>query len=117
MIQQGMKNIFLNILLLIFLSGCLQSTAMVGPSMTFVSTGNFSHALGTFVTNKAVEEETGMQPHEIIVKKVEEQQIKNKDKKINKELSVMLENNIRDKQLLILLENNIKKIRKIINSN
>ena len=31
---------------------------------------------GTFVTNKAVEEETGMQTHELIVKKVEEQQIK-----------------------------------------
>ena len=112
-----MKNIFLNILLFIFLSGCFQSTAMVGPTMTLVSTGNFSHALGTFVTNKAVEEETGLQPHELIVKKVEEQQIKNKDKKINKELSAMLENNIRDKQLLILLENNIKKTRKIINSN
>ena len=42
--------------------------------------------------------------------------IKNK-RKINKELSAMLENNIRDKQLLILLENNIKKTREIINSN
>ena len=85
--------------------------------MTLVSTGNFSHALGTFVTNKAVEEETGLQPHELIVKKVEEQQIKNKDKKINEELSVMLENNIRDKKLLILLQKNIKKTRNIINSN
>ncbi len=111
-----MKNIFLNILLLIFLSGCFQSTAMVGPTVTLVSTGNFSQALGTFVTSKAVEEETGLQPHELIVQKVEEQQIKNKDKKINKELSVMLENNIREKQLLILLENNINKTREIINS-
>ena len=90
---------------------------MVGPTMTLVSTGNFSQALGTFVTNKAVEEETGLQPHELIVKKVEEQQIKNKDKKINEELSVMLENNIRDKKLLILLQKNIKKTRNIINSN
>ena len=84
--------------------------------MTLVSTGNFSHAIGTFVTNKAVEEETGMQTHELIVKKVEEQKLKTKDKKINKELSVMLENNIRNKQLIILLERNIKKTRNILNS-
>ena len=37
-----------------------------------------------------------------------------KDEKINKELSVLLENNIKNKQLIILLENNIKKTRKKI---
>ena len=74
------KNIF-KYIVFIFLTGCFQSTAMVGPTMTLVSTGNASHAFGTFVTNKAVEEETGMQTHELIAKKVEEQQIKNKDKK------------------------------------
>ena len=48
--------------------------------MTLVSTGNLSHAFGTFITNQAVEKETGMQTHQLLVKKVEEQQIKNKDK-------------------------------------
>ena len=46
------------------------------------------------------------------MKKVEQQHVKKQDKKINKELSVMLENNIKNKQILILLENNIKKTRK-----
>ena len=72
---------------------------------------------GLFGTNKAVEEETGMQTHELIVKKVEEQQIKNKDLKINKELSTMLERNIEDKQLIILLQNNIRNTRKELNLN
>ena len=90
---------------------------MVGPTMTFVSTGNFGQAIGAFATNKAVEEETGMQTHEFIVSKVEEQQIKNKDNKINKELSVILENNIENKQLLILLQNNIKKTRNKLSLN
>ena len=85
--------------------------------MTLVSSGNASHAFGTFLTNKAVEEETGMQTHELIVKKVEEQQIKNKDLKINKELSAMLERNIEDKQLIILLQNNIRNTRKELNLN
>ena len=100
----------------IILSGCVQSTAMIGPAITIASTGNISQAGFTFITNKAVEEETGMQTHELIVKKVEEQKLKTKDKKINKELSVMLENNIRNKQLIILLERNIKKTRNILNS-
>ncbi len=90
---------------------------MVGPTMTLVSTGNIGHALGTFVTNSAVEKETGMQTHQLIVKKVEEQHIKQKDNVINKKLSNILESNIRQKQLVILLQNNIKKTKNIINSN
>ena len=85
--------------------------------MTLVSTGNISQALGAFATNKAVEEETGMQTHEFIAKKVEEQQIKNKDNKINKELSKILEKNLENKQLVILLQNNINKTRNKLNSN
>tara|TARA_B100000073_G_C23367614_1_gene425540 strand:- start:91 stop:429 length:339 start_codon:yes stop_codon:yes gene_type:complete len=112
-----MKKIFLSLFAATFLTGCLQSTAMIGPAMTLVSTGNATHAFGTFVTNKAVEEETGMNTHELLVKKVEEQQIKNKDLKINKELSVMLERNIEDKQLIILLQNNIRNTRKELNLN
>jgi len=104
-----MKKIILNILILTFLSGCFQNTAMIGPGVTFVSTGNFPQALGTFVTNKAIEEETGMQTHQFIAKKVEEQKIKNKKKQIPKGLFNLVENNIKNKQLSILLEKNIKK--------
>ena len=112
-----MKKLVLNFFLLTFLTGCFQTSAMVGPTMTLVSTGNFSHAFGTYLTNHAVEKETGLQTHQLIVKKVEEQQIKQKDNKINKELSIMLQNNIENKQLVILLQNNIKKTKEIINSN
>ena len=107
-----MRKVLFNILILIFLSGCFQNTAMIGPGITLVSTGNFPQAFGTFLTNRAVENETGLQTHELLVKKVEQQHVKKQDKKINKELSVMLENNIKNKQILILLENNIKKTRK-----
>ena len=51
-----MKKLFLGIVVLTLLTGCFQSTAMVGPAITLVSSGNISHALGTFVTNKAVED-------------------------------------------------------------
>ena len=114
---QGMKKFLLSIVALIFLSGCLQNSAMIGPGITLVSTGNIPQAFTTFLTNKAVEEETGMQTHQFIAKKVEEQKIKNKRKKIPEGLIVLVENNIKNKQLVILLENNIKKTRTIINSN
>ena len=44
----------------IILSGCAQSTAMIGPAITLASSGNVSQAGLTFFTNKAVEKETGM---------------------------------------------------------
>ena len=112
-----MKKLLLNLFFLIFLTGCFQTTAMVGPTMTLVSTGNLGHALGTLVTNTAVEKETGMQTHQFLAKKVEEQQLKQEDNRINKELSQMIETNVAKKQLVILLQTNINKTKKILNSN
>tara|TARA_B100002052_G_scaffold282419_1_gene292390 strand:- start:336 stop:677 length:342 start_codon:yes stop_codon:yes gene_type:complete len=107
-----MKKILLKIIILTFLSGCFQNTAMIGPGVTLLSTGNYPQAFGAFVTNKAIEEETGMQTHQFIAKKVEDQKLKNKKKKIPKGLFNLVENNIKNKQLLILLEKNIKKTHK-----
>ena len=63
-----MRKVLFSILILTFLPGCIQNTAMVGPGITLVSTGNFSQAFGTFLTNRAVENETGLQAHELIIK-------------------------------------------------
>ena len=38
------RNIFLYLVLGFFLTGCLQTTAMMGPAITLVSTGNISQA-------------------------------------------------------------------------
>ena len=54
------KKILTWIIVGIILSGCAQSTAMIGPALTLASTGNASQAGLTFFTNKAVERETGM---------------------------------------------------------
>ena len=98
-----MKKLFFSLFAATFLTGCVQSTAMIGPAMTLVSSGNATHAFGTFLTNKAVEEETGLQTHQFIAQKVEQQQIKNKEIKINKELSSMLKQNIEQKHLTFLV--------------
>ena len=48
-----MKKLFFSLFAATFLTGCVQSTAMIGPAMTLVSTGNTAQAFGTFLTNKA----------------------------------------------------------------
>ena len=47
---------------LIFLSGCLQSTALLGPSMTVVTNGNVLQAGLQYGANTAIKKETGKYP-------------------------------------------------------
>ena len=65
----------------IFLSGCAQSTAMLGPAITLASSGNLSQAGLTFFTNKAVEKETGMDTVAYVSNKIDEQNSKTKLKR------------------------------------
>ena len=85
-----MKKFILHIIILTFLTGCLQSTSMLGPTMTLVTTGNVGHALGAYATNKVVEEETGMDTVSFVSNKIEE---KNKENKIKKEFKNLVKNN------------------------
>ena len=74
----GINRIFVYVITGLILSGCAQTTAMVGPALTLVSTGNFSQAGVTFITNRAVKEETGMDTVSFVSKKIEEKQSENK---------------------------------------
>ena len=98
----GIKKYILFSILTVLLNSCAQSTAMVGPAYTFVSTGNIFQTGFTFGANKMVEKETGLSTSEIISNKLNEDIIKKKN-----------ENNI-DESLLILVDLNIKKTREII---
>ena len=87
---------------LIFLNGCVQSTAMVGPAVTFVSTGNFAQAGFSIGANNAVKKETGYTTTELITKKINEHNL------------ISNEDNSIEYDLYILLNTNIKKTRKIL---
>ena len=82
----------------------MQSTAMIGPTMTLVSTGNLYQASFSYGANKAVEKETGMQTTEYLINKIED----NQKKEISTDDEIT-------KSLQILLELNIEKTRKLIN--
>ena len=94
------KRIFFYIVTIAFLSGCVQSTAMVGPAITIASTGNISQAGLTFFTNKAVENETGMSTVSYVSNKIEEQ---NSRTKLKREFKKMVEINfVKTREKLIL---------------
>ena len=46
----------------IFLTGCFQTSALLGPGMTIISTGNVAQAGFHYGANKAVKKETGKYP-------------------------------------------------------
>ena len=61
------------------MTGCLQTTAMIGPAI-LASTGNISQAGISFLANKAIKNETGMNTLEFMSNKIEEGKNKQKDK-------------------------------------
>ena len=52
-------NIFFFIFVLIFLSGCIQTTSLLGPGVTIATTGNVFQAGLQYGANTAIKNETG----------------------------------------------------------
>ena len=86
----GINKIFIYIVTGIILSGCAQSTVMLGPALTLASTGNVSQAGIAFITNKAVQKETGMDTVSFVTQKFEQ---KNSKTKLRREFKKLVETN------------------------
>ena len=82
----GIKKILIYIVSTAILSGCAQSTAMLGPAITLASTGNVSQAGIAFFTNKVVEKETGMNTVSFVSSKIEQNSSKTRIRREFKEL-------------------------------
>ena len=54
-----LKKIYLLVLISIFLSGCIQSSALLGPGITIATTGNVIQAGFQYGANSAIKNETG----------------------------------------------------------
>ena len=84
-------NIFFVILVLIFLSGCIQTTSLLGPGVTIATTGNVIQAGFQYGANTALKNETGKDVLTHIKDKVGD---KHKEKKLHSKLKELLENRI-----------------------
>jgi hypothetical protein len=84
---------------LIFLSGCLQTTSLLGPGMTIASTGNILQAGVQYGANSAIKNETGKDTFEHIQDAVDNQ---SKEKKFKEKFKDLVEKNF------ILARNKLK---------
>ena len=97
----GINKIFIYIVTGIILSGCAQSTVMLGPALTLASTGNFSQAGIAFITNKAVQKETGMDTVSFVTQKFEQ---KNSKTKLRREFKKLVETNFKKTRGKLILQ-------------
>ena len=82
---------------------------MVGPAITFASTGNVSQAGLAYFTNRAVKEETGMSTTEYVSTFLEEKTKKTKkNEKIYEELTILVQTNFEQTRKKLLLQNQSK---------
>ena len=82
---------FFVIFILLTLSGCIQTTSLLGPGVTIATTGNVIQAGFQYGANTAIKNETGKDVLTHIKDKVED---KHKEKKLHVKLKKLLENRI-----------------------
>ena len=84
-------NKFFILSVLIFLSGCVQTTSLLGPGLTVASTGNVFQAGLQYGANTAIKNETGKDVFSHIKDKFDE---KKDEKKFYAEFRLFLEKRI-----------------------
>ena len=82
---------FFVIFVLVILSGCIQTTSLLGPGITVATSGNVFQAGIQYGANTALKNETGKDVLTHIKDKVEE---KNEEKKLHVKLKHLIESRI-----------------------
>ena len=85
------KKIYFLVLISVFLSGCIQSTALLGPGVTIATTGNIMQAGLQYGANTAIKNETGKDALTHLKDAVEEEQ---DSQKIEKKIKNITKNTI-----------------------
>ena len=88
-----LKKIIAGLFLLFFLNGCVQSTTLLGPAYTMVSTGNIYHAGLSYGSNQAVKSIT------------DNKKIKNEEKEKQDEFFALVKSRIEKTSKIIKLAN------------
>ena len=94
-----LKKIYLSVLISMFLTGCIQSTALLGPGVTIATTGNIMQAGFQYGANSAIKKETGKDALTHLKNAVEEEQDNQKLEKKIKNLAKSTIKRIKNKLL------------------
>ena len=84
-------KVFFIILSLVILTGCIQTTSLLGPGVTVATTGNVFQASLQYGANTVLKNETGKDVMTHIKDKADE---KNKEKKLQVKLKKLIEDRI-----------------------
>ena len=85
-------KIFFIFFTLIFLNGCLQTTALLGPGITVATTGNVLQAGFQYGANSVIEKETGKNTFQHFQDAVENQ---SKNKKFQEKFTDLVEKKLK----------------------
>ena len=85
---------------LIFLNGCMQSTALLGPGVTIVTSGNIPQAGFQYIANESIRNETGKGALTLVKDAVEED---HKKRKFSKDFKKMVEKRVLNARKKILV--------------
>ena len=85
------QKIYFLAIIFIFLSGCIQSTALLGPGVTLATTGNVMQAGLQYGANTAIKNETGKDALIHLKDVVDEEQ---GNQKIEKKIKTFVKNTI-----------------------
>ena len=77
-----MKKIYFILVSFIFLTGCVQSVALLGPAFTIVKTGSIQQALVGESINQGIKKETGKNVSEHVMQFLDPEILKIKSAKI-----------------------------------
>ena len=99
------KKRIAGLLLLFFLNGCVQSTALLGPAYTLTSTGNIYQAGLSYGSNQAVKKITGKSPTENIESLVDNKKLKVEEKESQEEFFALVKSRIEKTSKIIQLAN------------
>ena len=94
------KKIVFILMSVVLLTGCVQSTAFLGPAITIAATGNIAQAGFTYGTNEVFKKETGkdtMQYVSSLLQSEDKNLLEPEDKKvtINEDLVALVESSIK----------------------
>ena len=76
----GMKKIIFVVVVTLFLNGCFQMIAFVGPAITGITGGNITHSVLSNGLSYSVKKATGKTPIEQVISLTKKRQAKAKNK-------------------------------------
>ena len=85
------QKIYFLAIIFIFLSGCIQSTALLGPGVTLATTGNIMQAGLQYGANTAIKNETGKDALTHLKDVVDQEQ---DSQKVEKKIKTIVKNTI-----------------------